>query len=430
MRIASLRLGQLRLIGALALGQIIGRGALALGLLLLVRELDAGSFGTLALALAVVAILATLADAGFARLLVRDAARAGLDVRSLVYELLRWRLLAVAAVAGLASSAVAVGATPFEPGLGALVVLYLVFESVAFGYENAAAGAERPWRFVVAQAIAAIALLGGLAALTATDSVSLSTAMAVLAGASALKVCGHLLAWRGSSATGEPPRRRERPTTLFLQALPFLGLMILTTVYYRVGIVALYAVGGATETASYAAAIRLVDVVGVAVSVGFLGISPTLSRMHRDRPEQIWVTWRRMIVTVGAVALPVAAVVAIWAEPICGTLFGARYGRSAAADLRLLLPGVVLLVVQGVNAAIVFMADDHRAILKISGINLTVCVAASVVLSEIHGSRGTAVAFSLAEAFSFVTFALLIRRRHGAPRLAGAGRPSRRRPPA
>lgn len=429
MRFTAPALDRLRLAGALAIGQFLGRGALALGLLLLVRTLSPSGFGDLALALALVAILAALADAGFARLLVRDTARAGTDAWPLVRELLRVRMLAVVAVAAASAIAVAAGATPFDSSFGALVVAYLVLESVAFGYENAAAGAERPWRFVVAQAIAAVALLAGLTALVAADAVTLTSAMAVLAGASALKVCGHLVAWRRCSGTAKP-RPPERRMAHVREALPFLGLTILAAVYYRVGVVVLYAVQGATETASYAAAFRLIDVIAVVAAIAFLGVSPALSRMHRDDPQRIWSAWCRALRLIAVFAVPLAIVVGLAAAPICGALFGSRYELTASADLRLLLPGAVLMVMQSVSAAVVFMSDDHRDVLKLTAINVSACVVASIALSSAYGSSGAAVALSLAEALSFASFAVLIRRRYGPSKGAVAAWRGRRQPPA
>ena len=412
-------LARLHLGGALAIGQFIGRGALALALLLLVRELSPQDFSTFVLALAIVAILGTIADAGFSRLLVRDTARATETPAALVRELIRVRMIAVAATAVLAAFAFALGAGPFATGFAALVVVYLTLESVALGYENAAAGAERPWRFVLAQSGAAIVLICGLVVLVQQEEVTLTTAMAALVGASAVKVAGHLFAWRDRASHTHREFPRERAATLFRQALPFLGLTLISTVYYKAGMVALYALKGASESASYAAALRVVDAVALVAVVVFLSVSPTFSRMHRDAPEEVWPAWRRMVFTVSCVALPCAAVVAVIAQPLCALLFGDQYRVSAAADLRLMLPGVALLAVQAVSAAVVFMSDEHRDALLLGAFNLAVCVAAAVGFSAAYGSSGTSFALSLAEVVSFASFAWLIRRRYGTRRPTG-----------
>lgn len=403
---------RLRLGGTLAIGQVIGRGALALALLLLIRQLPPEQFSVLALALALVAILGSVADAGFARLLVRDTARAGESKEWLVRELLRVRMAPVVGTAVLSVIGLAIVPNPFGLAFAALLVAYLVLESVALGYESAAAGAERPWRFVAAQTIAATTLIGSLLVLIAEDAVSLNSAIAVMSGASAMKVGGHVLAWRHRR---RPVQEKAQPlvaAALYRQALPFLGLTIISTLYYKVGIVALYAVQGASETAPYAAALRLVDGVALVGGAAFLAVSPTFSRMHRDRPQLVWLAWRRTVTTVALLAVPCAGLLAVAAEPVCALLFGERYRVSAASDLRLMLPGVALMLMQAVSAAVVMMADDHRDVLKLGAFNLAACTVAAVALSATLGSAGAAGAFTLAEVASFASFAWLIHRRH------------------
>lgn len=396
----------------LAVGQVIGRGSIAVALLLLVRELQPRDFSTLALALALASILGTLADAGFARLLVRDTARAAETSDWLVRELLRVRTIAIAGVAVLAAVALVVVPNPFALKFGALGVIYVVLESLALGYENAAAGTERPWRFVLAQGVAAVFLLVGLALLMMEGDISLVSAMAVMCGASAMKVCGHLFAWRRRAAVVEQRATRAAASSLFRQALPFLGLTLISTLYYKVGIVALYSIQGATEAASYAAALRIVDVAALLAGVAFLSVSPTFSRMHRDQPHEIWGMWRRTVVAVACIVVPVIAIAWVAAQPLCALLFGTAYRVSAATDLRLMLPGVVCMLVQAVSAAVVFMGNHQRDAIILGAFNLAICVVAATALSAALGSAGAALALTVAELVSVVSFAFLIRHRY------------------
>ena len=65
------------------------------------------------------------------------------------------------------------------------------------------------------------------------------------------------------------------------------------------------------------------------------------------------------------------------------------------------------MVPQALSAAVVLMADEHGAILRLTAANVAVCIATSIVLAYSLGSEGAALALSLAEAVSFVTFAVL-----------------------
>ncbi len=401
-----------RLAAVLALGQAAGRGALAVALLILVRHVTQTEFGDLALVLAMVGILMTIADAGFGRLIVRDVARSEREPTAVVLELLRVRVVALAVVALGTAATLLILPTPFSDTVAGLAVAYLMGEALAFGFENASVGAERPWRFVAAQSVSAISLLAGIIVLVAAGSAHLNYILAVLAGASALKVCTHLFLWRSKLSPARVAVGRHRIVELYREALPFLGLSLLATVYYRIGVVALHAVQGARETASYAAALRLVDAVAIIAGVTFSAMSPALSRAHRDSPDSIWDGWRRAVTRCAVIVFPLAALGAIVAPAVARALFGEAYEQSAGQDLRLLMPGIALMVLQACSAAVVFMADDHKDLVRLTSFNVGACVLVSIGLSAAFGSAGAALALSVAELLSFLSFALLIWRRY------------------
>ncbi len=411
---------RVRLAGPLALGQALGRGSLGVALVVLVRELRTVDFGNLALGLAIVQVLVTVADGGFSRLLVRDVARGAGSGAAAVRELLGARVYAVVTVGMLSTAGLALLPGPLSGGVIALLESYLITESIAFGFENAAVGVERPWRFVSAQAVAGIGLLAGVAVLAATGRATLTSAMAVLAGASAIKMATHLCLWRLPVAARNSVRRPLGQ--LYREALPFLSLTLLATVYYRIGVIALHAVKGAVATASYAAALRVVDLVGLAAGVAFSSASPALSRLHRDQPGEIYAVWRRTVAKMAVVVVPLAAVVAVAAVPIAHLLFGAAYSQSTGVQLRILAPGMAFMMLQSVSSAVLFMADGQRGVISLACLNVSACVIASIVLSAALGADGAAVALTAAEALSFTSFFVLVRHRHRSPGTAEHGR--------
>ncbi len=411
----------------MALGQLAGRGALALGLLLLVRELPREDFGNLALVLALVQTVATVADAGFARVLVRDVARSRADKGAVVRRLLFVRARALLPVVAGSVLLLLIIPTPLTAGLAALALVYLGCESLSYGFENAAIGIERPWRFVAAQALGGAALLGGLAALAVADAVTLGRALGVLAAASALKLLGHLTAWHRTLAA-RPLLTLAPARELYRQALPFLGLAVLATLYYRAGVIALHGVRGADETASYGAAVRVLDVVAIGAGIAYAAVAPAWSRTHAARPDAVWRLWLRMVRRAAAVVIPAAVLLAASAPIIARVLFGAEYEHSAGADLRVLAPGAALMVLQAITAAVVFMGDERRSVVWLTGVNVLACVAASIALSAAFGSTGAALALTLSELLSFLTFAVLIRRRYRRPDAPGAAAADHVRP--
>ena len=415
-----------RIAGVLAVGQVLGRGMVAVYTIAMVGLLSRRGYGDLAFAVAVAGIAAAVADGGLSRLIVRDAARSQ-DPAATARELLKVRAVWVLAVAALTAASSALGLLPLGTGLAACTVAYLVTEALAFGFESTAVGAERPWRFAAVQALGAAALLGALGWVAAGGTASAVAAMGGLCAASAIKVCGHVVVWRRAAPQRGRPLRELPLRRWAHDAAPFLALTVLATFYYRMGIVVMHTVRGPAETAPFAAAFRVFDAVAIAGAVAFAAVSPALSRAHRDHPERIWPLWKRMQIVTALAAVPAMALLAVAAEPLARLLFGDGYAESAGASLRLLAPGMALLLLQSINAAVVLMADAHGPVVRLTALNVAIGLGLTIALVSSSGAEGAAAAMSVAELVSFVSFALLVRRSYRSPRAsAPRGAPLRR----
>ena len=142
-------------------------------------------------------------------------------------------------------------------------------------------------------------------------------------------------------------------------------------------------------------------------------MSPTLSRMHRDHPREVYAAWQRMTLQLGSLSVPLVALLILLAPTLTRLLFGQAYARDAGTEVRILAPGMALMVLQAVTASVVFMADERRQVIRLTITNVSACVVASIALSAVLGAPGTALALALSEALSFFSFARLIRRRYG-----------------
>jgi O-antigen/teichoic acid export membrane protein len=291
---------------------------------------------------------------------------------------------------------------------------YLFSEGLSYGYEAAAAGVEKPSRFASVQGIGGIAVVAAAFVVLSHDRVTPAGAAFGLASASAVKAVAHWALWRWRGALGPSRRLRELPVRQWLRdALPFLALMVLAAVYYRAGILILHLSRGAEETAPYAAAMRVFDGVVVLGGVVFAAVSPALSRMHRERPEDLWRVWRRMIAVFACAVVPAAAALMVVGEPFARVVFGERYAVTAGDALTALAPGMGLAILQQISASVVYMSDDRGAVLRLTAFNVSVLFVLLVVLTNTSGAHGAAVAMSAAELLSFTTFSLLVWMRHG-----------------
>jgi O-antigen/teichoic acid export membrane protein len=392
-------------------GQVLGRGMLAVYTIGIIGTLSRRDYGDVALALALAGIAAALADAGISRLLIRDVARASAPA-VVAGELLKLRAACVITVTGAVAAGSALGLLPLPLGLAAAMVGYLGAEALAVGFESAAFGSERPWRFAGVQALGASILLLALIIIISSDAASPALAMAGLMLASVVKLGGHLVLWR-ADLSGSARRLAELPIRAWArEAAPFLALGALATVYYRLGTVILHGARGPVETAPYAAAVRVVDAIAVAAGVVFATVSPVFSRAHRERPHDVWRLWKRTQLVVASLFIPLASIVVVTADPLASLLFGDRYADSAGAALRLLAPGMALLAFQTVNAAVVLMADASAPVLRLTTVNVALAIAITWVLARTAGAEGAAAAMTVAELLSATTFAALIRRAH------------------
>ncbi len=405
----------MRTAATLLVGQGLGRGAQAAYTVVMVRELSRQGYGDLAYVLALAGIFVPVGDLGFSRLMIRDVARAA-DPAALAREILRVRGIGVCAVALLFMFVGLAGGLP----AGAPVVLgagvFLLAEGLAYGYESAAVGSERPGRFAAVQAVGGMAVLAAAVIVLTRSTVTPASAMAGLAAASLVKLATHAAVWtrriHALRGLGELPVR-----AWLREALPFLVLALLGAVYYRAGVIALHAIKGPVATAPYAAAMRVFDGIAVLGGVGFAAVSPSISRIHRDRPADLWPVWRRMVSRAAVAVVPGGAVLVLVAHPLASALFGARYAREAGDALAWLAPGMALAILQNLSASIVFMGDERGTVIRLSAFNVAALVTLVGAGSALAGSRGAAIGTSLAELLSFTSFAVLVRNRHGRPGL-------------
>ena len=395
----------------LGLGQIVLRGVAALYSLFLIRALSASEYGDFSYLLGLLGILVVLADGGFSRLLVRDVARAG-DAPSLIVNLTVVRSVCVAAVVlGIVAAALVLDVPDAATGAALLLAAACLGEAVAAGFEAAAVGSERLWLVSIGQCLAAAMLVAALLAVLLTDA-GLTAAIGGLAASAWTRAAWHLIRWRGIWRA-RPHVSIIQARRWFRQAAPFLALAVLGVAYYRIDVIILHTIRGATETASYAAAYRLVDASLIIGAVFATSRLAHLSRVHAASPGAAWRLWVRYCRITALAAAPVVVVLVAFAEPLSAVLFGERYRGSAGADLRYLAPGILFMLLQIVNAAVLFTSDIERLLVRMSLAHVALNVVLTYWLVHTSGSTGAAIATTVSEVITFSYFALFIWWRFG-----------------
>lgn len=410
--------GRVRIGVILTLGQGALRGAVVALTVVLAHRFPERTFGDFVYLMALLNLLTIVADGGFSRLLIRDVARArgrGLGfVRSVAALRLAWTTLLI-----LVSVLVLLVSETTDASLVALLALALLFEAFAAGLEAAGIGAERPWRVVTGQLISAGVLAIGIVALLVTARPSLATAFLMIALAAGAKAAWQAWRWAGILRGGRVWPDRQTIAGWTKQTVPFLVLALLGAIYYRIDIVILYGVAGAKETASYGAAYRVVDAALLIGGVIAATVSAHVSRLHVERPERVWPEWRRYALKILVVSAGPLLLVTIFSEPICALVFGEAYRNTAGSDLRILAPGIVFMLLQLLNAAVLFTSDAQRFIVRLSFLHVLMNITLTYLLVVSYGSTGAALATSASEVITFVLFATMVWW------LFGRGRPER-----
>jgi O-antigen/teichoic acid export membrane protein len=392
----------------LGIGQVGLRGAVAVYTLVLVRHLSETDYGRLAYLLALGGILLVLGDGGLSRLLIRDVANAEDDRDVLIRGVMSLRLWSLAAIVVVAAALILADADAPQDALP-LFLIYLGCEVAAAGFEAASLGADRPFSIAGGQLLGAAVLVAASVAVLLSGEVSLPVSMAAFAGAAALKLAWQVAVWRGVMRARHGVDRAQRRRWI-REAAPFLALAILGVIYYRIDLVILHAVDGSAGSASYGAAYRVVDASLTVAGVLMAAIAARVSRLHRDRPERVWSEWKRVTGRIAAVAVGPVVLITVLAHPIAELLFGERYRSSAGADLRLLAPGILFMVLQTVNATFLFTSHVQRRLLRNSIWHVVLNVVLTYFLVKAHGSNGAAAATTISEMLAFTYFAFFVRR--------------------
>lgn len=365
----------------LAAGRVVAALLSWVWLAVAARELPVGSFGDLALLLAIGSMSCAIADLGLPLVLMQVVAERPASARAALALTIRRRLgagVGAAAVVAVAYS-VATGrlsiAVPCAYGISLLATT--VYTSVnaamrAVGQPRAEAANEVLSRMaVLAVGWWWLASGGGLLAAVVTY------AGADVASAALLVAIAHrrLPVSAGTMDPDELSVRRAAPLALG---------GVLGTVYNRIDVWLLALMSGSLSVAAYAAAGRVLE--GLLLPAGSLSalVVPNVARAPGSREAVL----KRLTVRAVLLVAPLALAVGLLAGPILGLAFGSPYrggGGVLAVLMGAAVPGAVVLVAAPVAA----LGDPRRFVAEVAA-GLALNLAANAALLPRYGAVGAA----------------------------------------
>jgi len=195
---------------------------------------------------------------------------------------------------------------------------------------------------------------------------------------------------------------------LFVYALPLVGSALCVTLFNRLDLMMLKALGGTSAEAGVYGVAQNLALLPSLVSFSFApALLSTLSRALRDGDERAARRQARQSLRAVTLLLPLASLTAGAAPEIVGLIFGKEFA-AAAAPLRLLIFGSLALLLLSVTSCVLTAAGRARWTLYVAGPLVACAAAGHLVLIPKAGASGAAfVNASLACAAALVSAALV-----------------------
>ena len=374
------------------------------------RHLGVDAFGEFAYAMAFMALVGVIADAGTTAVLACELPRHKSEHAARAYL---GNFLLVRIGLGAAASLIGTG--------GALllsahdhVTLLIAALAAPFGtarfFDPLFQVFEQPWRAIPVALGTSILYLGGsLAALFLLPSPI--TGLIVVYGLSGL---AHILL--GLRNSHDLVRPELRPDRNLLRAIAALAVPIgISTIFSaangRIGTILLAELDSATSVGNFTAAAKLVELGAMVAMTLWAPLLPILATAARA-PNGLRTAARSLFETIGVLGLP--AVIVLWfiAPWLLHLLFGAAYG-GAAEIAAILVWQLMLLPFTLIGSAVLLSAGSLRVSYWLGIVATALNGAINVALIPSLGPLATAIGAVAAEAAILIIIAAVIRRHVG-----------------
>jgi O-antigen/teichoic acid export membrane protein len=373
-------------------GEAVGKVASLLFFVVVARRLGEEQFGDFVFGMSLSTVLLLLAGLGMQEMLGREVAKDPRRADDLLWNVVVIKALMMAVLlVVIAAVVVAQGRSPESAAAILIVSAGIGFEYQAGTLYAVFDGRERQ------QYVATTLIVNRIS--TAAMGIGAAVAGAGLVTIALLFTAGSALGlvtagWLMQRFVLQPSRRVDprRWRRLVRASLPLGILGLLGTVSFRTSVVLLGLIdAGSADVGEYGAAYRLIEA-SIFIATAFnAAMLAWFSRHDGTGPVPLARGFGMAVKTVLALMLPIGLGLALFAEPVIDTLYGADYG-GAVTPLRI-LGGLVVL--WGVNATIVtvLVTRGRPGVYTVPAlVALVPNVVLSVVLIPRYGAEGAAIA--------------------------------------
>ena len=383
----------------LLISQIISFGESAVYTILVARYLGAEGLGILNFGVALTAIFSIFASFGLTTLAIREVARDNSQASKYVANIIPIQMLLALFTVGLIAVLVNVLGYPQQT---IYVVYILSISLIVSTFSNLFLAIFQAFEQLEFQAIALI--ITSVVALCAAvlgirlhaNVVAFAFFMLVSNGAALVYVYAvYATFWRSA----------------FKEAWPMLAAAIGVAIYFRIDVVMISLIQGATAVGFYSVAYTLSEASTVVGSMFVTSLFPVLSRQHQNSKASLRDTSTHSLRYMLYFALPMAFFVTLWAKPIVSLLFGSAFDPSVTA-LQVLIWAAALMYLAILLGNVLFAANLQRVSLILISAAVAVNVSLNVLLIPKYSYFGASFATVATEA-SLVALDLIVLGRYG-----------------
>lgn len=378
----------------------------------LARSLTRPAFGELSLALTILALASSLADLGMSQIAVREMARRPQDRKAIAGALCAAQF-AMGVVLGLIGVGIAfalMGGT--QPRIMAVFVMATMPVGAVSALTIAAQARLRPELVVVPALVQNAIWLAVVLALGARHGKLSLYGVGALAAALIQAGVTLALVARLTDVTFRGTRRIIADLLRLAWPIGLAGMFV--TAYYRIDGVLLFHYRGATASAYYSAAYRILDVLQILPITISSVLLPLLASAEREGTKQARVKhlFELVVALLLAVAMPVAACGAILAPGIVGLIYGPHY-HSSVYLLQVLLPAFIPIGLGYLLTSQLILHNLLAPYVAITAVGAVINVIANALAIPAYGSPAAAWATLGTEVVVMAGIAAVVRRRLG-----------------
>ena len=190
---------------------------------------------------------------------------------------------------------------------------------------------------------------------------------------------------------------------LTLESLPFALTVLFYSIYFYIDSVMLSKMRGLYEVGIYSAAYNLTIALVSIPYIYVYSIFPSLSRFYVNSRGSIEFAYKKSLLYISLIALPITAILFFAGDNIIHFLYGPGYHKSVLV-LKIVAITIFFRFITFVNGIVIISIDKQKQRLYYQGATAIINIVLNFVLIPYYGYLGAAIATVATELFLFITY--------------------------